>query len=321
MATIIDGPRLKLDVEKLRQESYNAEVISIRRCHEDLMAIRVRPDCGIPEFAAGQYTVLGLGNWELRVPEVQAELPHKQNTPQLIKRAYSISSGLVDAQGHLVRATRDSALEFYITLIRQAAGRAPALTPRLFNLRPGDRLFCGTHPHGNYTLRRVRKDDDVLFAATGTGEAPHNAMLGELLMTGHRGRIAMVTCVRHKRDLGYLAAHREVERQHAKYRYLALTTREPENVDPAAVGYVGKQYLQDFLVSQSFAHRMGFAISPERTRVFVCGNPTMIGVPLQTHDLTQRYPKPRGVVEVLERRGFRVDCPHAPGNIHFEKYW
>jgi hypothetical protein len=27
------------------------------------------------------------------------------------------------------------------------------------------------------------------------------------------------------------------------------------------------------------------------------------------------------MVEVLERRGFQVDRPHEPGNIHFEKYW
>jgi ferredoxin/flavodoxin---NADP+ reductase len=34
-----------------------------------------------------------------------------------------------------------------------------------------------------------------------------------------------------------------------------------------------------------------------------------------------RYPQPKGMVEVLETRGFRADEPHQPGNIHFEKYW
>jgi hypothetical protein len=47
----------------------------------------------------------------------------------------------------------------------------------------------------------------------------------------------------------------------------------------------------------------------------------MIGVPLRTHDPTSRYPQPMGMVEVLERRGLRLDQPHEPGNIHFEKYW
>jgi ferredoxin--NADP+ reductase len=47
----------------------------------------------------------------------------------------------------------------------------------------------------------------------------------------------------------------------------------------------------------------------------------MIGVPLHTHNETTRYPQPTGMVELLEKRGFRIDRPHEPGNIHFEKYW
>ena len=35
------------------------------------------------------------------------------------------------------------------------------------------------------------------------------------------------------------------------------------------------------------------------------------------------YPKPAGVVEILEQRGFQSDQPAAKikGNIHFEEYW
>ena len=35
------------------------------------------------------------------------------------------------------------------------------------------------------------------------------------------------------------------------------------------------------------------------------------------------YPKPTGVVELLEARGFRADQPNIKfqGNIHFEEYW
>jgi ferredoxin--NADP+ reductase len=50
----------------------------------------------------------------------------------------------------------------------------------------------------------------------------------------------------------------------------------------------------------------------------------MIGVPTkepQTGALV--YPQPRGVVEILEGRGFSADHPHRStrGNIHFEEYW
>ncbi len=305
----------------LRDQSYNAQVVDIRRCHDDLMVMRVRPDRGIPPFTAGQYVVLGLGNWEPRVEGVQPESNVDLRSPKLIKRAYSISNAMLDGNGELVRAILCDSLEFYITLIRQAEGQAPALTPRLFGLGPGDRIYCGPHPHGNYTLRGVQRDDNVVFAATGTGEAPHNAMLAELLSARHRGLIAAIACVRLKRDLGYLAVHRALERRYPTYRYIALTTREPENLQPTTPGYVGKRYLQDYLDSGDFEHEAGFALDSKTAHVFICGSPTMIGVPHHTHAPASRHPKPTGLVEVLERRGFCVDRPHEPGNIHFEKYW
>jgi hypothetical protein len=50
----------------------------------------------------------------------------------------------------------------------------------------------------------------------------------------------------------------------------------------------------------------------------------MIGAPDKDRTTGQLiYPKPPGVVGILEERGFRVDNPQAKehGNIHFEKYW
>ena len=50
----------------------------------------------------------------------------------------------------------------------------------------------------------------------------------------------------------------------------------------------------------------------------------MIGVPVKDPATGQRtYPRPTGVIEILERRGFQVDQPQVKmkGNIHFEEYW
>lgn len=52
------------DAQRLREKHYNASVESIRRCHAELMIVRVRPDGGIPLILPGQYAVLGLGSWE-----------------------------------------------------------------------------------------------------------------------------------------------------------------------------------------------------------------------------------------------------------------
>ena len=146
-------------------------------------------------------------------------------------------------------------------------------------------------------------------------------MTANLLKTGHRGQIVSVTCARRKKDFGYLDTQRHLQEQFSNYRFVALTTREPENLNASHPKYVGKRYLQEYFAAGDFEADTGLSLTPNNTHVFLCGNPDMIGVPLQTHDQTRRYPRPKGMVEALENLGFRVDRPHERGNIHFEKYW
>jgi ferredoxin--NADP+ reductase len=83
-------------------------------------------------------------------------------------------------------------------------------------------------------------------------------------------------------------------------------------------------YIQDLITSGQLEERLGQALDPERTHVYLCGNPKMIGVPERNRDTGERaYPRPVGIIEVLERRGFQVDQaqPRVQGNIHFEEYW
>jgi hypothetical protein len=50
----------------------------------------------------------------------------------------------------------------------------------------------------------------------------------------------------------------------------------------------------------------------------------MIGVPTKDKETGERiYPKPLGVIEILEKMGFKADNPTIKftGNIHFEEYW
>ena len=307
-------------IDALREQHYNATVTHVNALHSGLMILRVRPDAGALQFDAGQYTTLGLGYWEPRLPEAQQEQLHAESMTRIVNRAYSISCRMLNEAGQLARVSDGEELEFYIALVLQAE-KPPALTPRLFMLRPGDRLHLARRCHGNYVLGDVAPDETVVFMATGTGEAPHNAIVADLLATQRRGPIVSVVCVRHRQDLGYLAEHRALERTFENYRYLTVTTREPENCNPGHPQYVGKRYIQDYLESGDLERDAGVEISPGRARVYLCGSPDMIGVPRQTHDPEKRYPKPTGMVELLERRGFRVDRPHEPGDVHFEKYW
>jgi ferredoxin--NADP+ reductase len=308
------------ELTSLRARHYNAEVTGIERVHDDLIVLRTRPDWGEYQFIPGQYTVLGLGNWEPRIAGVQEDRPAAAQLRQVVRRAYSISFPMLDAAGQLLRPTAVGEVEFYIALVRRAAKRPPALTPRLFGLAVGDRLLLGERAHGSYTLAGVESDADVVFAATGTGEAPHNAMVAELLLRGHRGRIVSLSSVRHLRDLAYLRTHRRLEKMFANYRYIGLTTREPCNLDANRADYVGKCHLQEFFASGGFEQATGIELDPARQHIFLCGNPGMIGHP-QDVDGVCADPRAVGMIEILEARGFRLDKPKQRGNIHTEKFW
>jgi ferredoxin--NADP+ reductase len=191
------------------------------------------------------------------------------------------------------------------------------LTPRLFCLQEGDRINMVEKITGHFTLAPVKPGQTVLFLSTGTGEAPHNYMLWELLRRGHSGRILAACCVRYKQDLAYLAVHEELMRRYPHYTFLSLTTREKETINQ-------KVYIQDLITSGQLAERLGQPLRPENTHVYLCGNPKMIGVPQKDKETGQRFfPKPLGVIEILEGMGFQTDNPTVKfvGNIHFEEYW
>jgi ferredoxin--NADP+ reductase len=306
-------------IADLRRQKYNATVLRLLKVHPDLMVMRVRPDFPRPPHKPGQYTALGLGFWEPRFPGCDEEMLGPGDDTKLARRSYSISCALLDRRGDLLDVSQTDWLEFYIVLVRESGKeKPPVLTPRLFMLREGDRLFVGEKIAGNYTLDQVQPDDAVIFLATGTGEAPHNYMLWELLRRGHRGRILSACCVRYARDLGYRSTHDELMRRYPRYTYLSLTTREPDVLTR------GKVYIQDLITSGQLEEVLGQKLDPERAHVFLCGNPKMIGVPEKDRETGERvYPKPPGVIELLERRGFRPDQPQfkMKGNIHFEEYW
>lgn len=299
-------------VARLRERHYNATITRFDRTHGDLWIVRVRPDHGDTSHLAGQYASLGLGYWETRVDSaLEPDIDRRWNT--MVRRSYSISSPIFDEHGYLVDACRADELEFYIVRVPPSARRVPAFTPRLALKRAGDRVYLGPRVAGRYTLAPVNDPScQVVFLATGTGEAPHNAMIAELFRKGHEGPVVSVVSVRHLSDLGYLEAHRRLEGRFPNYHYLPLTTREP--------GPEGKLYVQDILERDLLEERFGIALDPARTHVYLCGNPLMIGLPEWT-EAGPVFPEPRGACEVLAGRGFTIDRRGVRGNVHYEEYW
>jgi len=305
------------EIAELRQKRYNGTVVYLKKLHSDLMVMRVKPDFPRPAHKPGQYCSLGLGNWEARTEGCQVESLAADDMRKLVRRAYSISCSILAEQGGLLEIAGTEYLEFYIVLVRENAdGRVPALTPRLFQLQDGARINIGEKITGMYTLDVVKPTDNVVFLGTGTGEAPHNYMVWDLLKRGHAGKILSASCVRYSRDLGYLNTHNLLMHQFPNYKYLPLTTREAT--------ITKKVYIQDVIACGELEEQLGAPLDPAGTHVFLCGNPKMIGVPARDKETgTKNYPTPTGVIEILEQRGFQADVSAIKfkGNIHFEEYW
>ena len=305
------------EISALREQHYNATLTEIHELNPELWIIRVKPDEDLPPYLPGQYTTLGLGDWEPTNDPAHNEDVNENLKNKLVRRAYSMSFPMYeDDPGQLLDPADMDYYEFYITLVARDGeeGQDPSLTPRLWMLKEGDRLWMGPKVTGHYTLEHIDPNDQVVFAATGTGEAPHNCMIAELMRNGHKPDIISLVCVRYARDLGYQATNERLERLHPNYHYITLTTREAQNLNR-------KVYIQDLVGTGELEKQTGIVLDPERTHVYICGNPDMIGVPKYTREGDKSYPTPTGLVELLESRGFKADHRRDKGNIHFEEYW
>ncbi len=291
------------------RNSYNATISSIRVVNDDLWVIDVEPDRPLNEFRAGQYTTLGLALSEPRRDDA-IEDPDLDRT-KMVKRTYSVACPMIES-GELVDPGRTDLIQFYIALVRPRDGLVPMFTPRLATRVVGDRVRIGARINGPYTLDPVDPDSDVLLLATGTGEAPHTAMVAELAASGHRGRVAALTTARFANDFGYTSQHAEVEEVWDRYRYVSLSTRQP------ADGV--KRYVQDVIADRAHADLLGFGLDPGSTHVFLCGNPAMLGVP-DWEGEEPVFAESGGTIELLGSLGFSIDSETSVGNVHYEEYW
>ncbi len=302
----------------------NATVVDRQRVGAGLLILRVHPDGGPIGFQPGQYTTLGCP------PEI---LTHWAGESPLIKkglrRSYSLSAPLVTPTGELAHPERYENWEFFIRVLEPDLEGRPRLTPWLNRLEVGDRLLAGPKVAGRYTLEGVAPGDRVALISTGTGEAPHNAMVAALLASGHHGPIGLVSCVRYPQDLAYATQHRWLERLHANYRYVTATTRVgPGFAEATSEPNFAGRYLQELFVDGSLEATLGWGLDPARTHVFLCGNPAMIGEIPPTPEVAAigemiegRGPRSAGLASLLLARGFRLNRPRQPGNLHVEAYW
>jgi ferredoxin--NADP+ reductase len=265
----------------------NAVVTHRIEAASGLIILRVAPDgWKLPEFKAGQFVVLGLPGSAPRVPLSDPD-PAPADPSKLIRRAYSIASSSL---------TKDE-LEFYVTLVRSGE-----LTPRLFALQPGDKLWLSSKPTGLFTLRDIPADKNVIMVATGTGLAPYMSMLRTHLAARSHPRYAAVIGARHSWDIAYSAELVTMQRLSPSLAYIPIVSRPAEE----PVRWSGETgHVQELGRAGRLTALWGARPTPENSHVLLCGAPAMID------DMTA----------MLGAEGFAKDEPGKPGQIHAERYW
>ncbi|MHC4470340.1 MAG: ferredoxin--NADP reductase [Planctomycetota bacterium] len=255
-----------------------------------LAIFRVESDGDLFDFTAGQYCVLGLPPTFPRIPEAEPEEPRDpKKKERLIRRAYSIASS----------SRQREYLEFYVALVTSGA-----LTPRLWALEPGDRIWVGPKATGLFTLDQVPEEAPLYLLATGTGLAPYMSMLGAELADPECTRpVVIAHGARYSSDLGYRAELEVYGRKNESFTYIPSITRPAE--DPDWCGETG--YVQAQVADGRLERLSGVPLDPTGTHVFLCGHPSMI----------------EAATEILVVRGFTEwsKRENPEGTIHTEKYW
>ena len=222
----------------------NATLIAREPVSDTIVRLRIRPDGGVPAFRPGQYLAVGL--------EVDG---------RPLQRPYSMASG-----------PEDDALELLIRLVPGGC-----LTPRLWDLRAGDRLGVG-RPKGLFALDEDDPRRPVLVA-TGTGIAPLLSMLAARLASaseadsvGRHGRARPAPIVMHGVARAADLAYRErLEALEAAGRIVyAPVVSRPD--DPANACWAGRTGRVGAILA-GLLDELG--ADPLRTVALVCGNPGM----------------------------------------------
>ncbi len=254
----------------------NAVLVERRDLNESVAIVRVAPESGeLPHFEPGQYAELAL-----------ADEPGVVTTGKHIRRSYSIASS----------PTEKGYLEFFLVLVPGGI-----LTPKLWSLSPGDKLWLGPKIKGKFTLDGVPSDKDFVMISTGTGLAPFVSMLRAFHDQNRWRRLVIINGSRYAQDLGYAEELKEFTGRYPNVFYIPIVTREPEG-SPWS-GLRGR--VQTVLDDKTYQSLVGVPLDPQTSQIFLCGNPDMIDT----------------VEALLEARGFRKHSKKNPGNIHFERYW
>lgn len=246
-------------------------LLDVQPLTPSLFTLRTTRDAGF-RFRAGQFARLGVTKADGSV----------------VWRAYS-----------MVSSPHDEFLEFFSIVVPGGE-----FTSELSRLREGDTLLVDRQAFGYLTPDRFIDGRDLWLLATGTGVAPFLSILQDFEVWEKFERIILVYSAREGRELAYQPLIAELtgrdylaEYAH-KFQYIPIVTREQH---PGALG--GR--ITTLIENGELEAAAGCELTPEHSRVMICGNPQMI-------DDTRA---------VLKTRDMRLTLTRKPGHIAVENYW
>ncbi|MEJ2447753.1 MAG: ferredoxin--NADP reductase [Anaerolineales bacterium] len=267
----------------MSDSKYNATVVGKILLRPDIMTLRVDTDEPREEFSAGQYTLLGLYGREERSPNSTPETD-PSDPDKLIQRPYSIASSTSNL----------SQLEFYISQVKSGQ-----LTPRLFNLEPGDRIYVSKRIVGVFKLADTPHHMDIVMIATGTGMAPYMSFLRSYLTERPESKMAVIQGAAKQWDLGYYSELTFLDTMFDNFIYIPTLTE----ADTTWSGY--ELWIEEMLEKGLLKSEAGIEIDPEKTHFFLCGNPKMV----------------ENVSGWLYDRGYTKHSRREPGSLHIEEFY
>ncbi|MHC5349034.1 ferredoxin--NADP reductase [Pseudomonas sp. A46] len=246
-------------------------LLEVQTLTPSLFTLRTTRDAGF-RFRAGQFARLGV----------------TKPDGSVVWRAYS-----------MVSAPHDEHLEFFSIVVPGGE-----FTSELSRLAVGDALLVDKQAFGFLTLDRFNDGRDLWLLATGTGLAPFLSILQDLEVWQRFSRIVLVYSVRQAAELAYQPLiedlrHRDyLEGVADKLLYLPVVTRE--TVPGALHGRI-----TTLIENGELERAAGLALTPEHSRVMLCGNPQMI----------------EDTRAVLKARDMHLSLTRRPGQVAVENYW
>jgi len=199
----------------------------------------------------------------------------------------------------MVSADYDDYLEFFSILVPGGA-----FSSRLAASNVGDSLFVEKQPYGYLTAARFTGGRHLWLLASGTGAAPYLSILRDPDVWERYEERVLAYSVSYTREIAYrdalaaLASDELLGANRPPLRFVPIVTRE---VAPGTL----HARLPTLITDGSLEREAGIALSPEDSRILICGNPKMLD----------------DVRDALVARGLRSDRTLIPGHFATENYW